>query len=116
MRATRTQRLLPVNVYSDPLTGRKYYDVLNPKTGKLLFAYYTYEDERTGQSAYVYTDPDTGEEIHASWCQSMSSNPWRAERQFTRSELIGEIESLAIIMALKAFSRNLSVHRCLRTL
>lgn len=57
---------LPVNVYSDPLTGRKYYDVLNPKTGKLLFAYYTYEDERTGQLVYVYTDPDTGEEIHAS--------------------------------------------------
>ena len=57
---------LPVNVYSDPLTGRKYYDVLNPKTGKLLFPYYTYEDERTGQLVYVYTDPDTGEEIHAS--------------------------------------------------
>ena len=57
---------LPVNVYSDPLTGRKYYDVLNPKTGKLLFAYYTYEDERTGQLVYVYTDPDTGEEVHAS--------------------------------------------------
>lgn len=57
---------LPVNVYSDPLTGRKYYDVLNPKTGKLLFAYYTYEEERTGQLVYVYTDPDTGEEVHAS--------------------------------------------------
>ncbi len=57
---------LPVNVYSDPLTGRKYYDVLNPKTGKLLFAYYTYEDERTGQLVYVYTDPDTGEEVQAS--------------------------------------------------
>jgi hypothetical protein len=57
---------LPVNVYSDPLTGRKYYDVLNPKTGKLLFAYYTYEDEGTGQLVYVYTDPDTGEEVHAS--------------------------------------------------
>ena len=57
---------LPVNIYSDPLTGRKYYDVLNPKTGKLLFAYYTYEDERTGQLVYVYTDPDTGEKIHAS--------------------------------------------------
>ena len=57
---------LPVNVYSDPLTGRKYYDVLNPKTGKPLFAYYTYEDERTGQLVYVYTDPDTGDEIHAS--------------------------------------------------
>ena len=56
---------LPVNVYSDPLTGRKYYDVLNPKTGKLLFAYYTYEDERTGQLVYVYTDPDTGEEVHS---------------------------------------------------
>ena len=56
---------LPVNVYSDPLTGRKYYDILNPKTGKLLFAYYTYEDERTGQLVYVYTDPDTGEEVHS---------------------------------------------------
>lgn len=56
---------LPVNVYSDPLTGRKYYDVLNPKTGKLLFAYYTYVDERTGQLVYVYTDPDTGEEVHS---------------------------------------------------
>lgn len=57
---------LPVNVYSDPLTGRKYYDVLNPKTGDILFAYYTYEDEKTGQLVYVYTDPTTGEEVHAS--------------------------------------------------
>jgi hypothetical protein len=62
---TDSETGLPVNIYFDPLTGRKYYDVLNPKTGKLLFAYYTYEDEKSGQLVYVYTDPDTGEEVHA---------------------------------------------------
>jgi hypothetical protein len=63
---TDSETGLPVNIYSDPLTGRKYYDVLNPKTNELLFAYYTYVDDKTGQTVYVYKDPTTGEEVHAS--------------------------------------------------
>jgi hypothetical protein len=57
---------LPVDVYSDPLTGRKYYRLLKPTTGQPFFSYYTYKDEKTGRLVYVYTDPVTGEEVHSS--------------------------------------------------
>jgi hypothetical protein len=63
---TDTDTQLPVNVYYDPITERKYYKVLNPKTGKAFFTYYSYEDEKTGQTVYVYNDPTTGEEVHSS--------------------------------------------------
>ncbi|MBP7071755.1 MAG: hypothetical protein KBA97_11885, partial [Methanothrix sp.] len=49
---------LPMEVYSDPVTGRKYYHILNPNTGIAFFTYFTYEDETTGQTVYVYVDPD----------------------------------------------------------
>lgn len=56
---------LPVKVYSDPFTGKKYHHILNPNTGTEFFTYCSYEDEKTGQTVYVYTDPDTGEEVQA---------------------------------------------------
>jgi len=56
---------LPMEVYSDPVTGRKYYHILNPNTGIAFFTYFTYEDETTGQTVYVYVDPDTGREVKA---------------------------------------------------
>ncbi|MDD4776468.1 MAG: hypothetical protein PHG75_08145 [Syntrophomonas sp.] len=56
---------LPMEVYSDPVTGRKYYHILNPNTGIAFFTYCTYEDEKTGQTVYVYVDPDTGKEVQA---------------------------------------------------
>lgn len=62
---TDSQTGLPVKVYSDPFTGRKYHHVLNPNTGIEFFTYCSYEDEKTGQTVYVYTDPDTGEEVQA---------------------------------------------------
>lgn len=60
-----SQTGLPMQVYSDPLTGRKYYHFLNPTTGLSFFTYYTYLDEKTGRTICVYTDPSTGEEVHA---------------------------------------------------
>ena len=57
---------LPMEVYSDPVTGRKYYQILNPNTGIAFFTYCAYEDEETGQTVYVYVDPDTGKEVKAS--------------------------------------------------
>ncbi len=57
---------LPMEVYSDPVTGRKYYHILNPNTGIAFFTYCTYEDKETGQTVYVYVDPDTGKEVKAS--------------------------------------------------
>ena len=57
---------LPMEVYSDPVTGRKYYHILNPNTGIAFFTYCAYEDEETGQTVYVYVDPDTGKEVKAS--------------------------------------------------
>ena len=62
---TDSQTGLPVKVYSDPFTGRKYHHVLNPNTGIEFFTYCSYEDEKTGQTVYVYTDPDTGQEVQA---------------------------------------------------
>ncbi|MDD1759642.1 MAG: hypothetical protein LUQ44_03460 [Methanothrix sp.] len=56
---------LPMEVYSDPVTGRKYYHILNPNTGIAFFTYCTYEDKETGQTVYVYVDPDTGKEVKA---------------------------------------------------
>ena len=56
---------LPMEVYSDPVTGKKYYRILNPNTGIAFFTYFTYEDEKTGQMVYVYVDPDTGKEVKA---------------------------------------------------
>ena len=56
---------LPMEVYSDPVTGRKYYHILNPNTGIAFFNYCTYEDKETGQMVYVYVDPDTGKEVKA---------------------------------------------------
>jgi len=56
---------LPMEVYSDPVTGRKYYHILNPNTGIAFFTYFTYEDETTGQTVYVYVDPDTGREVES---------------------------------------------------
>ena len=56
---------LPMEVYSDPVTGRKYYHILNPNTGIAFFTYCTYEDKDTGQTVYVYVDPDTGKEVKA---------------------------------------------------
>ena len=55
-----------MEVYSDPVTGRKYYQILNPNTGIAFFTYCAYEDEETGQTVYVYVDPDTGKEVKAS--------------------------------------------------
>nr|MBP7071772.1 hypothetical protein [Methanothrix sp.] len=49
----------------DPVTGRKYYHILNPNTGIAFFTYFTYEDETTGQTVYVYVDPDTGREVES---------------------------------------------------
>lgn len=63
---TDTDTQLPVNVYYDPVTERKYYKVLNPKTGKAFFTYYSYVDEKTGLTVYVYNDPTTGNEVHSS--------------------------------------------------
>lgn len=57
---------LPTEVYFDPVTGRKYYHILNPNTAIAFFTYYTYEDQDTGQTVYVYVDPDTGKEVKAS--------------------------------------------------
>ncbi|HPM26442.1 MAG TPA: hypothetical protein PLD96_03820, partial [Methanothrix sp.] len=57
---------LPMEVYSDPVTGRKYYHILNPNTGVAFFTYCTYEDKETGQMVYVYVDPDTGKEVKTS--------------------------------------------------
>ena len=57
---------LPMEVYSDPVTGRKYYHILNPNTGIAFFTYCSYEDKDTGQTVYVYVDPDTGKEVKAS--------------------------------------------------
>ncbi|MGV8127237.1 MAG: hypothetical protein ACP5PV_08530 [Methanothrix sp.] len=57
---------LPMEVYSDPVTGRKYYHILNPNTGIAFFTYCTYEDKETGQTVYVYVDPDTGKEVKTS--------------------------------------------------
>jgi hypothetical protein len=56
---------LPTEVYYDPVTGRKYYHILNPNTGIAFFTYCTYEDKQTGQTVYVYVDPDTGKEVKA---------------------------------------------------
>lgn len=56
---------LPMEVYSDPVTGRKYNHILNPNTGIAFFTYCTYEDKETGQTVYVYVDPDTGKEVKA---------------------------------------------------
>lgn len=56
---------LPMEVYSDPLTGRKYHHILNPNTGIAFFTYCSYKDENTGQMVYVYVDPDTGREVQA---------------------------------------------------
>jgi hypothetical protein len=62
---TDSETGLPMEVYSDPVTGRKYYHILNPNTGNAFFTYYTYADETTGQTFYVYVDPATGEEVRA---------------------------------------------------
>lgn len=56
---------LPMEVYSDPLTGRKYHHILNPNTGIAFFTYCSYEEKETGQTVYVYVDPDTGKEVKA---------------------------------------------------
>jgi len=56
---------LPMEVYSDPVTGRKYYHILNPNTGIAFFTYCSYEDEKTGQTVYVYVDPYTDKEVQA---------------------------------------------------
>ena len=57
---------LPMEVYSDPVTGRKYYHILNPNTGIAFFTYCAYIDKDTGKMVYVYVDPDTGKEVKAS--------------------------------------------------
>jgi hypothetical protein len=57
---------LPVETYSDPLTGKNYYNILNPNTGQILFSYYTYPDAITGKLVYAYVDPITGKEAYAS--------------------------------------------------
>ncbi len=62
---TDSDTSLPMEVYSDPVTGRKYYHILNPNTGIAFFTYCTYEDKDTGQTVYVYVDPDTGKEVKA---------------------------------------------------
>jgi len=54
-----------MEVYSDPVTGKKYYHILNPNTGIAFFTYFTYEDKEAGQMVYVYVDPDTGKEVKA---------------------------------------------------
>ena len=55
-----------MEVYSDPVTGRKYYHILNPNTGIAFFTYCAYIDKDTGKMVYVYVDPDTGKEVKAS--------------------------------------------------
>jgi len=62
---TDSDTSLPMEVYSDPVTGRKYYHILNPNTGNAFFTYYTYVDDKTGQTVYVYVDPQIGKEVQA---------------------------------------------------
>jgi hypothetical protein len=57
---------IPMQTYSDPLTGKKIYIFLNPTNSKPFFTYSTYPDPKTGNLVYEYIDPITGKEVYAS--------------------------------------------------